>query len=73
VVSVSIALGQLSDRWGRRPLIVAGFVLYTLLLINIATGIPGYPLMFGAFTLGGLGNALFYPPLTATYLDTTAE
>jgi hypothetical protein len=37
VVSVSIALGQLSDRWG------------------------------------GLGNALFYTPLTAAYLDTTAE
>lgn len=54
-------------------LIVAGFVLYTLLFITIATGIPGYPLMFGAFTLGGLGNALFYPALTAAYLDITAE
>lgn len=37
-------------------LIVAGFVLYTLLFITIATG-----------------NALFYPALTAAYLDITAE
>jgi MFS family permease len=63
-----LATGPLSDRWGRKPLIVAGMVVQAGALAAIAafTG-------FAAWAVGtvalGLGTAMVYPTLLAAIGD----
>jgi MFS family permease len=65
-------LGALSDRFGRRPILMIGLVIHTAQYITlIATG------SFIWITLGiaasGLGEGLFMPALNAYFLDITPE
>ncbi len=67
-----VVLGQTSDRFGRKPLIVLGILLATslyagLLLVTI------FPLMLVVAALAGLGSALISPALSAYYLDIADE
>lgn len=65
-------LGQSSDRWGRKWVIIIGQVLNTMLYINLAF-LRSYPLiMIGSF-IAGLGAALTAPAISAFYLDITAR
>ena len=67
-----LALGQLSDHWGRKPVLVVGLVLHTAQYVGlITTQSWGLLLIFKA--LGGLGDGLVTPALTASYLDITPE
>lgn len=64
------ALGQLSDRLGRKPILVLGLALFSaqfvgLLIFRDATWIVL------SFLLAGLGNALYDPALSALILDIT--
>ena len=65
-------LGQLSDRFGRMPIIVLGFVLsiplYLMLLLS-----SSIPMMVVAAIFAGLGAALIAPALSAAYLDLTTD
>ncbi len=65
-------LGQLSDQFGRKPLILAGLLLNVLFYIGLAVITNFYVMMIGA-ALAGLGNALMNPAISAFYLDITAE
>lgn len=63
-------LGQLSDRLGRKPVLVLGLALFSaqflgLVLFHDATWI------MVSFILAGLGNALYDPALSAHILDIT--
>ncbi len=63
-------LGQLSDRLGRKPVLVLGLLLFSaqflgLVLFRDATWIVA------TFILAGLGNALYDPALSAFILDIT--
>lgn len=62
--------GGLSDRFGRKPLIVAGMLLQAAGLFVVAFGL-GAPLAAGAAgsTLLGIGTALAYPSLLAAAGD----
>jgi MFS family permease len=67
-----VVLGQTSDRFGRKPLIVLGILLATslyagLLLVTI------FPLMLVVAALAGLGSALISPALSSYYLDIADE
>src|SRR5918912_386807 len=59
---------MLSDRWGRRPLIVGGMALQGLALLAIPLVRGTAPWLAAALGLG-LGTALVYPTLLAAVGD----
>lgn len=68
----SLALGQSSDRLGRKPVLIVGLILHAaqyvgLMLTNV------YWVIIAAFIVAGLGEALLNPALSAAYLDITPE
>jgi DHA1 family tetracycline resistance protein-like MFS transporter len=71
-VAGQIGLGQLSDQWGRKPLIIAGLVPNIIFFAGLAVLTDYYLMMIGA-AFAGIGNALIAPAANAFYLDITAE
>lgn len=61
-------LGHLSDRLGRKPVIVYGLVLFAAQFIGLAF-FRNYILIAATFVVAGLGNALFDPALSASILE----
>jgi DHA1 family tetracycline resistance protein-like MFS transporter len=61
-------LGRLSDRWGRKPVILIGLLLYSAQYLGLAF-LRDYSLIALSFAIGGFGNSLFDPALTASILD----
>ena len=61
-------LGRLSDTLGRKPVIVAGLVLFSAQFLGLAMS-HSYFVIAAAFIIAGLGNALFDPALSASILD----
>lgn len=66
--ALQLGTGALSDRWGRRPLIVGGMALQGLALAAIPL-VCGEGLWLGAALALGLGTALVYPTLLAAVGD----
>jgi len=62
------ALGQLSDRLGRKPVLVLGLILFSAQFVGLVVFKAFYPIAV-CFVLAGLGNALFDPALGAFILD----
>jgi len=62
------ALGRLSDRHGRKPVLLLGLVLFLAPFVGL---VAFHNLAWNAvsFVLGGLGNALYDPALSASILD----
>jgi MFS family permease len=71
-VAGQVGLGQLSDKWGRKPLIMAGLIPNMLFFAGLAVLTDYYLMMIGA-AFAGIGNALIAPAANAFYLDITAE
>ncbi|RME57026.1 MAG: MFS transporter, partial [Caldilineae bacterium] len=71
-VAGQFGLGQLSDRWGRKPMILAGLIPNIFFFGGLAV-ITDYPTMMAGALFAGLGNALLAPAANAFYLDITAE
>jgi MFS family permease len=63
-----LTLGRLSDRLGRKPIIMIGLMLFSAQFIGLAF-FRNYILIAVAFVIAGLGNALFDPALSASFLD----
>jgi MFS family permease len=63
-----LATGALSDRWGRKWLIVTGMLLQGGALMLVAAG-NSFSQWVAAVTLLGLGTAMVYPTLLATIGD----
>jgi len=73
VYGVSLTLGEfglsrLSDRLGRKPVILLGLALYSIQYLGLAV-FKDYLLIATTFLLSGLGNALFDPAISASILD----
>jgi len=64
------ALGQLSDRVGRKPVLVLGLALFSAQFIGLVI-FQDVTWLVVSFILAGLGNALFDPALSAHILDIT--
>ncbi|HEY7612888.1 MAG TPA: MFS transporter [Gemmatimonadales bacterium] len=60
--------GALSDRWGRKPLIVGGMLVQAGALAAVAVA-RGFWLWVGAAALLGAGTAMVYPTLLAAVGD----
>lgn len=65
---LQLGTGTLSDRWGRRPLIVGGMALQGLALAAIPL-VQGEAAWLGTALALGLGTALVYPTLLAAVGD----
>jgi MFS family permease len=72
MVGGQAGLGQLSDRFGRRPLIIRGLLLTASFYAGL-TLFTWFPLMLLVALVAGLGTALMSPASSAFYLDITAE
>jgi DHA1 family tetracycline resistance protein-like MFS transporter len=66
------ALGQASDRFGRRPVIVLGMLLTVSFYLGLAA-VTWFPLTLLVAFVAGLGMALTSPAVSAFYLDITPE
>lgn len=61
-------LSQLSDRFGRKPVIIVGMALFSAQFLGLAFS-HNYIVIAASFALAGLGNALYDPALSASILD----
>jgi MFS transporter, DHA1 family, multidrug resistance protein len=61
-------LSQVSDRLGRKPVIMIGLLFFSAQFIGLAIS-RDYILIAATFVIAGLGNALFDPALNAYILD----
>lgn len=64
------ALGGLSDRFGRKPVLVLGLALFSAQFLGLVMFRQAAWIVAG-FILAGLGNAIFDPALSAFILDIT--
>ncbi len=67
-----VVLGRSSDRFGRKPIIILGMLLATMLYFGLVL-VTRYPLMLLVAAIAGMGSALISPALSAYYLDITDE
>ncbi len=65
-------LGRLSDRLGRKPVLVLGLALFSAQFFGLALS-DQYTLIACSFVIAGLGNAIFDPALGALFLDLAPE
>ncbi len=63
-------LSQLSDRFGRKPVIIVGLALFSAQFIGLAFSHNDI-VITASFALAGLGNAIYDPALSASILDMT--
>jgi DHA1 family tetracycline resistance protein-like MFS transporter len=64
------SLGQLSDRLGRKPVLVLGLALFSAQFVGLVI-FRDVSWIVVSFLLAGLGNALYDPALNAHILDIT--
>jgi len=67
----TLLFGRLSDRWGRRPLIVAGFLVYGASAVGYATA-AGFEQIIAARFIGGFGTAAVFP-IAMAYIGEMAD
>jgi DHA1 family tetracycline resistance protein-like MFS transporter len=67
-----VLLGQLSDRLGRKPLIVAGTLLTASFYAILAT-VRLFPVLVLAAIVAGIGESLAAPARSAFYFDITPQ
>ena len=65
-------LGQLSDKYGRKSIIISGTLLEMVFYIGLIF-LTSFPLLLLASAISGLGTALIEPALNSYYLDITDE
>lgn len=60
LAALLLPLGAVGDRWGRKPVLLVGLVLFGV--ANVASGLAGsVPMMLGARLLAGIGAAMIMP------------
>jgi MFS transporter, DHA1 family, multidrug resistance protein len=67
-----MVLGQLSDRWGRKPLVMIGLLVSMSLYVGMAM-LNSFVGMAIIAAISGLGQALYSPALSAFVLDITTD
>ncbi|MGD8815442.1 MAG: MFS transporter, partial [Anaerolineales bacterium] len=67
-----IALGRLSDKFGRKPILMIGLVVHTAQYVALLTT-RAFPWIAIGVAGSGLGEGLFMPALNALYLDVVPQ
>ena len=68
----SLTLGQFSDRWGHKPVLIVGLILHAAQYVGLmVTNV--YWVIIATFIIAGLSEALLNPALSAAYLNITPE
>jgi EmrB/QacA subfamily drug resistance transporter len=74
-VVIALRAGSLADRWGPRPLVIAGLALQAVgmgwIALVISPGV-GYAALLGPMTVGGIGFALAIPSVTKAVVGAVA-
>src|ERR1041384_5354449 len=69
LAALLVPLGAVGDRWGRKPVLLAGLVLFGL--ANILAGLaPSASVLMAARLLGGVGAAMIMPVTLAVITST---
>ena len=72
LVLAETLLGRLSDRFGRRPILMIGFLFHAAQYVALLTTTSFSWIALG-MACSGLGEGLFMPALNALYLDITPQ
>lgn len=72
VVLAKVLLGRLSDRFGRKPILMIGLLIHVAQYIALLTTTSFTWIALG-MAGSGLGEGLFMPALNALYLDITPQ
>jgi MFS family permease len=72
LVFAKTLLGRLSDRFGRRPILMIGLLIHVAQYIALLTTTSFAWIVLG-MAFSGLGEGLFMPALNALYLDVTPQ
>jgi DHA1 family multidrug resistance protein-like MFS transporter len=72
LVMAETLLGRLSDRFGRRPILMIGLLIHVAQYIALLTT-PSFVWIALGMACSGLGEGLFMPALNALYLDITPQ
>lgn len=72
IVISQAVLGGLSDRFGRKPIIVLGFLVSAVFYAGLAV-FTRFPMMMLVALIAGIGEGVALPALSAFYLDITTE
>jgi MFS family permease len=67
-----VVLGRSSDKFGRKPVMVLGILLASMLYAGLVL-VTRYPFMLLVAAVAGMGSALISPALSSYYLDITDE
>ncbi|MFZ2070129.1 MAG: MFS transporter [Halobacteriota archaeon] len=71
-LALNIPGGIISDKWGRKPLIVAGLILYAVAALLFPLSMSPYDWIF-VRALQGAGAGFFFPAVTALLADITTR
>jgi DHA1 family multidrug resistance protein-like MFS transporter len=66
----SLTLGQTSDRFGRKTVLIIALILHSAQYVGLMTLTTYWPVV-GAFILAGLGESMLHPALNVSFLDIT--
>ncbi|MCU0486091.1 MAG: MFS transporter, partial [Anaerolineales bacterium] len=69
---VEFGLGRLSDRLGRKPIIIIGLLLFSAQFIGLAL-FRSHILIAITFIIAGIGNGLYDPALSASIIDISPD
>lgn len=72
LVAGQFGLSGLSDRFGRRPVIVTGMIIMGIFYLGLILT-ANFPLLLVTSIVSGLGEAIATPALAAVYLDLSDE
>jgi MFS family permease len=65
-------LGKLSDRFGRKSVLIIGILLSTAMYATVSST-TSFQLIFLAYIVAGMGEALIGPAISAFYLDISRD
>ena len=68
----SLTLGQASDRFGRKAVLIVGLILHSAQYVGLMAMTVYWPIV-GTFIIAGLGESMLHPALNVSFLEITPD